>query len=168
MSSYSNVAVASGKELPRKTILTIINIAFNNNETKFARHLAYYWLDFYPGDLDMQFVVAKSLLLEGDHKKAHQLLSQILYKDPTHLDAINEIIQMCKQHDYPNLLVYEGLKYILSNDSSESLEEWAQTAKQAFEFYTNNDKVTAISLIQTVFGAICFHSPAFNFPFDVC
>ena len=150
MSSYSNVAVASGKELPRDTIFKIINIAFQNNETKFARHLAYYWLDFYPGDLDMQYVVAKTFLLENNHKKAHPLLSQILYKDPTHLDAINEAIAVCKKYDYPNGMIYEGLKYIISDSTNESAEAWAETSKKAYEFFKNNDKATAISLIQSV------------------
>ena len=150
MSSYSNVAVASGKELPRNTIFKIINIAFQKNETKFARHLAYYWLDFYPGDLDMQYVVAKSFLLENNHKKAHPLLSQILYKDPTHLDAINETIAVCKQYDYPNGMIYEGLKYIVSESANGSVDAWAETSKKAYEFFKNNDKATAIALIQSV------------------
>lgn len=67
----------------REQWLTVIRIATEVQNLRFARQVAMAWLNVYPGDLMMSYWLAKSFVLDGLIGQGQVILERALQVDPS-------------------------------------------------------------------------------------
>ena len=115
------------KKIARPTVLSVLEEAISMGEYRYARHLAVSWLAVYPGDLQVNITMARSLILEGKVAQAIQILEKIVALDPEDIQAWKLLANVYKKIDsnsMENALTYA---FILGErvDASVPMPGWS-------------------------------------------
>lgn len=115
------------KKIARPTVLSVLEEAISMGENRYARNLAISWLAVYPGDLQVNFTMARSLFLEGKVAQSIQILEKIVALDPEDIQAwklLAEIYKKIDSNSMENALTYA---FILGErvDASVPMPGWS-------------------------------------------
>lgn len=70
------------RTLTRSTLLLVLNAGIESREYRFARQMALTWLSIYPGDLEVNRMMARIFSLENKTGQAIQILEKVSRIDP--------------------------------------------------------------------------------------
>ena len=87
MEETNNTLNPNGNPFTRNEIIALIANANKVSNFRFARKTASFWLNYYPGDLEIETLHAKSLLSDNRADLAAPILSQLCKLDPEYLPA---------------------------------------------------------------------------------
>lgn len=92
-----------GRVFPRQTLLLVLNAAIDCNLLRFAREAAQSWLAVYPGDLGVQYLLAKILLMEKKRDEAAAVIQNVCELDPEYAEAhelFAQVVADCNEEIY--------------------------------------------------------------------
>lgn len=118
----------------REQWLTVIRIATEVQNLRFARQVAMAWLNVYPGDLMMSYWLAKSFVLDGLIGQGQVILERALQVDPEFYEGhqlLLDIVERGSTHVDPQAM--KAVLFILNTDLEplEPMPEWAERLRQA-------------------------------------
>ncbi len=73
--------------ISREDLLTIISVGFRHKEFRFIRQAVLNWLAAYPGDIEFNYLYAKSLFHDGKASQAQPILDMVCTNDPEFIIA---------------------------------------------------------------------------------
>ena len=85
----------------RRELITILRTAISVGSLRFARHAAYSWLAYYPGDLPVKNLYARALHQAGQSKHALSILESIIQVDAEDQEAWKGIIRLFQSAAQP-------------------------------------------------------------------
>ena len=85
----------------RRELITILRTAISVGSLRFARHAAYSWLAYYPGDLPVKNLYARALHQAGQSKHALSILEGIVQVDAEDQEAWKGIIRLFQSAAQP-------------------------------------------------------------------
>ena len=144
------------RTLSRSTLILVLNTAFETKELRFARQLALTWLTHYPGDLEVNRILAKVFIAEGKAGQAVQILEKICRIDPEDIQAQKALAQAYgtgDSKDYERVLVDV---FILGQrvDSSIAMPGWSTILRNARRALVEGDLESAETQIYQVLAII--------------
>ena len=89
--------------LSRSDCLVLIRTALSVGADRFARRAAIAWLTYYPGDLPIRELHARSLVESGAVNPAEQILEELLIADPEALEAQKLLLKVYDLKGSPKL-----------------------------------------------------------------
>ncbi len=95
------------RSLSRTTLILVLNTAIEVNELRFARQMSLTWLSTYPGDLQVNRILAKVFMAEGKTGQAIQILEKVCRMDPEDIQAQKALAQAygaANKKDYERVL----------------------------------------------------------------
>ena len=115
------------KKIARPTVLSVLEKAISIGEYRYARHLAISWLAVYPGDLQVNIAMARSLILEGKTDQAIQILEKIVTLDPEDIQTWKLLAEVYKKIDSNSMENALTHAFILGErvDASIPMPGWA-------------------------------------------
>lgn len=121
------------RTLSRATLILVLNTAIETNELRFARQLSLTWLSNYPGDLQVNRILAKVFTAEGKIGQAIQILEKICRMDPEDIQAQKALAQAygtANKKEYERVLVDV---FVLGQrvDSSIAMPGWSTILRNA-------------------------------------
>jgi len=121
------------RSLSRSTLLSVLNSSVELNELRFARQMSLTWLSNYPGDLEVNRILAKVFLAEGKSGQAVQILEKICRMDPEDILSKKMLAQaygLANRTDYERVLVDV---FVLGQrvDSSIAMPGWSTILRNA-------------------------------------
>lgn len=119
--------------MTREQFLKVLNAAIKGLSYRFARQAAVEWLKEYPGDLEVSYLLAKSLQNEGKTSDAKALLLKVVAHDPEYLDAQKLLANLLKGSGTAQAEAAAGSVYVLGGEQifDSPLPEWVQVLKTA-------------------------------------
>ncbi len=73
--------------ISRGTVIQMMVSAQHHRKILFAKELGLSWLGKFPGDLEMQYLLAKTYFFDENPKKATEIINAVLSVDPQYLNA---------------------------------------------------------------------------------
>jgi len=121
------------RSLSRSTLLSVLNSSVELNELRFARQMSLTWLSNYPGDLEVNRVLARVFLAEGKSGQAVQILEKICRMDPE--DILSQKM-LAQAYGHANRTEYERVLvdvFVLGQrvDSSIAMPGWSTILRNA-------------------------------------
>lgn len=168
MTDTSPTTHANWRMTTRADLLALIRIALSVGSTRFARQAALSWLAYFPGDLPVNRMYARALLLDGRAEQALTLLEKLCLADPEDLEAQELLLgalqtlvaaeQLEKSAVAPQIVDCRAAIFALSDrpDSGLTLPVWAQGLHQARQALEKGDLETAEALVHQ---ALLIESP---------
>jgi len=89
--------IAKGIQVNRAQMLSILQVALNKGETRFAIDASEEWLSNYPYDLHIEYLRAAGLAMSGKKKKAVQILIRLVELDPEFIEAYQLLQKMSRR-----------------------------------------------------------------------
>jgi hypothetical protein len=83
--------IAVNQTISRYSFLIVLRSALEAKTFRFARQISQDWVKIYPGDLEVNFLLSKALLGEGDKKQAVEILKTICRRDPEYYEAMETL-----------------------------------------------------------------------------
>ncbi len=87
----------------RSDFLVLMRTALSVGADRFARRVALAWLAYYPGDLPVRGLHARSLIQSGAVNQARQVLEELLLADPEDIEAQKLLLQVYDLTGSPNI-----------------------------------------------------------------
>ncbi|NMC81140.1 MAG: hypothetical protein GYA59_17405 [Chloroflexi bacterium] len=163
MSAIRHDVDNEGRVFPRQTLLLVLNAALENELFRFARQAAQSWLQEYPGDLGVQYLLAKALYLEDKREDAIAVVQNVCELDPEYADAHDLFAQLVAE-SHPELYLQElGSVYALGKriQTKIALPTWGKDLALARLALQEGRMTQAESLILGVVGQdLSFPLPA--------
>ena len=85
--------------LTRTTLILLLRAALETNELRFARQTALSWLSLYPGDLEVNVLLAQVFKSEGKNGQSIQILEKVWRLDPEYLEASQLLVKFYREGD---------------------------------------------------------------------
>ena len=95
MTHFEPEQPSSSRIWEREQWLNVIKMAVEVRSLRFARQAAMAWLNIYPGDLLMNYWLAKSFILDGLSGQGRVILERVLQVDPEFdegYQVLNELV----------------------------------------------------------------------------
>lgn len=89
--------------ISRQDLVLILRTALSVGSSRFARHVAYSWLAYFPGDLPVTKLYAQALYQAGQVKHSLNILENIVRVDPEYQEAWKDIIRVLDNATRPPL-----------------------------------------------------------------
>lgn len=138
--------------MERRTLLQILQAAVDVQSYRFARQAALSWLAAFPGDLEVNYWLARSFILEGKQEQGSNLLEKILRLDPENLPALKTFADISQGE-----LKYALLGQIFALDekatASDRLPSWARELKNARALLAGGQLEAAENALHIVMSA---------------
>jgi len=121
------------RSLSRSTLVMVLNAALEAKEYRFARQMTLTWLSIYPGDLEVNRILARIFSLEGKTGQAIQILEKICRMDPEDIlaqKALAKAYGVSNHNEYNRVLVDV---FILGQrvDASIAMPGWSTILRNA-------------------------------------
>lgn len=152
MKTKNPIPASATSTFNRNTIVFLINSALETKSYRFARQVATTWLNHYPGDLEVELLLAKNLIIEEKPGEAEAIINHICSIDPENLDAYRLLSEIVSGKDEDrirfvnaNIEALSGKHFVSGNVLDWGEKTWA--AKRALQ---NNDMEMAKELILPV------------------
>lgn len=121
------------RSLSRTTLILVLNTAIEANELRFARQMSLTWLSNYPGDLQVNRILAKIFMAEGKTGQAIQILEKVCRMDPEDIQAQKALAQAygsANRKEYERVLADV---FVLGQraDSSIAMPGWSTILRNA-------------------------------------
>lgn len=135
MTHFEPELPSSSRIWEREQWLNVIKMAVEVRSLRFARQAAMAWLNIYPGDLLMNYWLAKSFILDGLSGQGRVILERVLQVDPEFdegYQVLNELV-VDKEATPFDLQAARTALFIL-NPNTEPIEvmpEWAERLRRA-------------------------------------
>lgn len=128
MSAIRYDADSEGRVFSRQTLLLVLNAALDNKLFRFARQAAQSWLKEFPGDLGVQYLLAKALCLEDKREEAVAVIQNVCELDPEYADAHDLFAQLVAESHEELYLQELGSVYALGKriQSKITLPAWGK------------------------------------------
>ena len=127
------------KILSRSRLLLILEAALETQSYRFARQTALTWLAVYPGDMEVDLILAKALLAEGKEAEALAIARKLVGLDPVFLDA-HELMAQASALIAPDMsMTAEGCVYVLGGEVHpvDILPEWSHLLHSGWQIAGN-------------------------------
>jgi hypothetical protein len=113
--------------LSRSRLLLILEAALESKSFRFARQTALTWLAVYPGDMEVDLILARALLAEGKEAEALAIARKLANLDPVFLAAQELMAQAGALIDPDLSMTAEGCVYALGGEVHpvDVLPEWS-------------------------------------------
>jgi len=113
--------------LSRRRLLLILETALETKSYRFARQTALTWLAIYPGDMEVDLLLAKTLLAEGKEAESLAIARKLAKLDPVFLNAQELLAQASALIDPELSKTAEGCVYALGGEvhSVDVLPDWS-------------------------------------------
>ena len=89
--------------ISRQDLVLILQTALSVGSSRFARHAAYSWLAYFPGDLPVNKLYAQALYQAGQVKHSLNILENIVRVDPEYQEAWKDITRLLTNATQPPL-----------------------------------------------------------------
>lgn len=121
------------KPWSREFTITLIEAGISTNTAHFSRLVAQNWLEYYPGDLEIQYLLAKSWFLNNKFEKAILTLEKLTATDPEYIHAQKLLLRTYKLTNNAKLQEQAGIVYALSGkkETYQSPPLWSETLLKA-------------------------------------
>lgn len=140
------------RSLSRSTLILVLNTALETNELRFARQMCLTWLSNYPGDLQVNRILAKVFSAEGKIGQAVQILEKVCRMDPEDIQAQKALAQaygVANKKEYERVLVDV---FVLGQrvDSSIAMPGWSTILRNARRALVEGNLDTAETMVYQV------------------
>lgn len=137
------------KMLDRSTVLSVLGNAYQAEEYQYVRHLALSWLSQFPGDLEINVMLARTMIMEGKAYQGLQVLQKVTQIDPEDISAWKLIAQYGEEEDL-ELAQQAGINaFILGErvNTSVQLPGWSIIFRNAYRALLEGNLDTAETYI---------------------
>ncbi len=87
------------EKISREDIIRLIHAGFETGSYRFARQTSLTWLGVFPGDLEVNLLLAKALYAENNNNQAAPILEKITRLDPEYVEALDLLARITKPGD---------------------------------------------------------------------
>lgn len=142
--------------ITRPDFIQLIEAAHKSGSLRFSRQACLAWLAYYPGDLPVRLLYARTLIQAGQAERAVPVLTALCQADPQHIESWEQLQTALKQ----NLPDYAGNNSALSRECQAALQalgveverdlplpEWAEQIHQVQTALQRSDVDAAEELI---------------------
>ncbi len=149
----------------RDDLLTILSVGFRKKEYRFVRQLVLNWLAAFPGDINFNYLYAKSLVEDGKAQQSLPILDLICSTDPDFLQA-HELRLSAYAQTGKDTSSDAGYIFAIAGKSvaGTSVPSWAKYYREGQEAFENEKLEDAELLVQQALIAdpkvdltACFH-----------
>jgi hypothetical protein len=132
MSSSPTNPLLNNGIISRDDLLTIISVGFRHKEYRFIRQAVLNWLAAYPGDLEFNYLYAKSLFEDGKAVQAQPILDMVCTTDPEY-SAAHELRLSLLASLGKNTNTEAGYLYALTERQApgSTLPAWSKAYRQS-------------------------------------
>jgi len=111
----------------------VLNLRQERSEIRFARQAAQRWLEVYPGDLEVRFMLSLALLAEAGQdtdktRQAMALLDEVCRQDPEYVEAQSVRVQMAQIYTQDDVSLAEGNLFALVGEEATFIRSYALPA----------------------------------------
>jgi hypothetical protein len=135
MTRFEPELSSSSRIWEREHWLNVIKIAVEERSFRFARQAAMAWLNIYPGDLLMNYWLAKSFILDGLSGQGRVILERVLQVDPEFNEgyqALAELVVDREEPPFDSQSIRTAFFVLnLTTEPLETIPEWAERLRQA-------------------------------------
>jgi tetratricopeptide (TPR) repeat protein len=119
--------------ITRSELLRLLKAAVEVNSIKFARQAAITWMAAYPGDLDVNRMLALALDMDGKIDQARAILEKIIQVDPEDRDAYRALAELKIGTDEQQVSGWWGAVFALGGTvpGNVRLPEWSKPARES-------------------------------------
>lgn len=119
--------------ITRSELVRLLKVGIEVNSIKFARQAAITWLAAYPGDLEVNELLALAFQADGKVAQARAILEKLIQTDPEDREAYQLLAEMESSENDEKLSQWWGAVYTLGgpNPRSVRLPEWSKPARES-------------------------------------
>ncbi|MCJ7567756.1 MAG: hypothetical protein MUO58_09475 [Anaerolineales bacterium] len=135
----------------RDTIIHLIDTAFLAGRADYAKHTANDWLAVWPGDLEIQLLLARAEMEHGQFREVIQRLNSVLSIDPECIKAYELMASSLRTiGEVVRARIFEACAKCLSGEelSSQEAPSWVIQIQLASKSLARGDVQTAITAAQ--------------------
>ncbi len=140
----------------RDTFIHLIDTAFLAGRADYAKHTANDWLAVWPGDLEVQLLIARAEMEQGQFREAIQRLNSVLSNDPECIQAYELMASSLRTiGEVVKSRIYEACAKSLQGEELNSQEApaWVIQVRLALKALARGDTQTAIPAAQVALTA---------------
>ena len=132
MSSSPTNPLLNNGVISRQDLLTILSVGFRHKEYRFIRQAVLNWLAAFPGDLEFNYLYARSLFEDGKGAQAQPILDMVCTSDPEYI-AAHELRLSLLASLGKNTNVEAGYLYALNDQqvAGATLPAWSKAYRQS-------------------------------------
>ncbi len=135
----------------RDTIIHLIDTAFLAGRADYAKHTANDWLAVWPGDLEVQLLLARAEMEHGQFREVIQRLTSILSTDPEYVKAYDLMASSLRTiGEVVRARIFEACAKSFRGEELNSQEapSWVLQIQIALKSLARGDEQTAITAAQ--------------------
>ena len=138
--------------IERQRFVGLLKAGLESKSFQFIRQATMAWLASYPGDLEVNLLLAQALIKEGRDSMASPILEKILRNDTEYIEALRAAEDHFKKINGEKAVIYGGLIQALGDAPAEglTLPEWSAPLASARQAFKNGDLTTAKSQLMQV------------------
>jgi hypothetical protein len=138
--------------IERQRFIELLKAGLESQSFQFIRQAAMAWLASYPGDLEVNLLLAQALIKEGRDGMASPILEKILRNDTEYIDALRVAEEHFQKLDGEKAVTYGGLIQALGYVPADglTLPEWGDQLFKTRQALKNGDLETAKSQLMQV------------------
>jgi tetratricopeptide (TPR) repeat protein len=154
MKTVNQKAWHSNEKNSRAEILQLLKAGFETGSYRFARQTSLTWLGVFPGDLEVNLLLAKALYAENNFDQALPILEKITRMDPEFIEALELFSRVVKAGDPRRKKALEQT-YILSGEvrGLAEIPPSVNSLRNAQDLIGKNHYEEAEQIILTVLGS---------------
>jgi tetratricopeptide (TPR) repeat protein len=140
----------------RDTFIHLIDTAFLAGRADYAKHTANDWLAVWPGDLEVQLLIARAEMEQGQFREVIQRLNSVLSTDPECIQAYELLASSLRTiGEVVKSRIYEACAKSLRGEELNSQETpaWVIQVRLALKALARGDFQTAIPAAQVALTA---------------
>ncbi|MFH2040516.1 MAG: hypothetical protein ABIJ65_13880, partial [Chloroflexota bacterium] len=140
--------------IDRERMLVLLTAGLDTRAYRFSRQSALAWLAAFPGDLEINLIYARALILEEKFSHAIPVLQKILRTDPECLEAALVLDSVAGHADSTTAQITSGIVRVLSGyvSSNEPVAFWAEKLTVVRQAINKSQYDTANGLLMEIIG----------------
>ncbi len=150
MKSISIPPITHNQPAPRSHFVTLTSTGLTAREYTFAHKIAKAWLAAYPGDLQVQFLLAQATYALGRGGEAIQALDTLCTVDPENLDFQRHLTYLRKANNQSETAESAACVLALGGrlPPTQAIARWGEALQQARQYLKAGDAEQATAQIQ--------------------
>lgn len=152
--ALSGSSSSTSSMMTRSTLLRLIHAAVEVKAEKFARQAALTWLAAYPGDLEINFLLAMALKAEGKPAHAANILEKVVSADPENRAAYQLLAEICVENE-AKAAQWWGAVFALSGavPANVHLPDWSRPVRECLRKLEQGKITEAEAIIHVALAA---------------
>ncbi|MHC1784566.1 MAG: C25 family cysteine peptidase [Anaerolineaceae bacterium] len=154
MKSMNKTTRQPDEKISREEILQLIKAGFETGSYRFARQTSLTWLGIFPGDLEINLLLAKALYAENNTDQTLPILQKLTRLDPEFSAAFDLLSKSTKSNDAQHEFALQQL-YILTGEvrGLAQISKAVNSLRNSQQLIGKNGFEEAEKIILTVLGS---------------